>query len=132
MIDINYLNSQPKEFAKETNTLKYLFNVLNEIKQELLYIKNNSECEFKNFDTPTKNLINTLKNNHNELSNLISDDYSNSLKTFDFIIHIFTKSKKNANGSPSNSDKIGIYAFLIKLKFFKICFFIVFINEFYW
>ena len=112
MIDVNYLINQPKEFAKETNTLKYLFNILNEIKQELLYIKSNSECEFKNFDTPTKNLINSLKNYNNELGNLMNDDYSNSLKTFEFIIHVFTKSKKNLTGSPRDSDKIGKFTFI--------------------
>ncbi len=109
MIDINYLNNQPKELAKETNTLKYLFNVLNEIKQELLYIKSNSECEFKNFDAPTKNLINSLKNSNSELSNLINDDYSNLLKTFEYVINIFTKSKKNSSGSPTELDKIGMF-----------------------
>jgi len=107
MIDISYLNYQPKEFAKETNILKYLFNVLNEIKQELLYIKNNSECEFKNFDTPTKNLINSLKNMNNEMNNLMNEDYSNSLKSFQYIIGIFMKSKKIFDGSPNQLEKLG-------------------------
>jgi len=107
MIDVNYLNNQPKEFSKETNTLKYLFNVLNEIKQELLYIKTNSECEFKNFDNPTKNLINSLKNYNNEMNNFLYDDYSNTLKIFRYFINIFTKSKNNNENSPNPINRIG-------------------------
>lgn len=113
MIDINYLNNQPKEFSKETNTLKYLFNVLNEIKQELLYIKNNSESEFKNFDNPSKNLINSLKNSNNDINNIITDDYSSILKLFQFVLYMFTKTKKSIdnNFSCQTSEKNGILLF---------------------
>jgi len=123
MIDTNYLNNQPKEFSKETNTLKYLFNILNEIKQELLYIKSTSECEFKNFDMPSKNLVNTIKNYNNELSILMNDDYSNSLKVFEYVINIFTKSMKNS-GSPREHDRIGKFTFAI-FSFWLICFYFI-------
>lgn len=106
MIDISYLNNQPKEFTKETNILKYLFNVLNEIKQELLYIKNNSECEFKNFDTPLKNLMNSLKNHKSELNNLILDDYSNLLKYFQSFVDVFNKNKSTHENLHNQSQEL--------------------------
>jgi len=107
MIDVNFLNNQPKEFIKETNILKYLFNVLNEINQELLYIKNNSECEYKNFDTPTKNLIITLKNYNNEMNIILNDDYSKIPKTFKNIINIYIKADNNDEEPLKPQFKIG-------------------------
>lgn len=91
MIDIGFLNNQPKEFNNETNTLKHLFKIINEIKQELLYIKNNSESELKNFDIPTKQLINFLKNSWIEVKNIENEDYANVLKTFQYLISIFSR-----------------------------------------
>jgi len=91
MIDISFLNNQPKEFTKETNSLKHLFKIVNEIEQELLYIKNNSESELKNFDVPTKQLISFLKSSFIEMKNIENEDQANILKTFQYIVSVFSR-----------------------------------------
>jgi hypothetical protein len=105
MIDISFLNNQPKEFTKETNTLKHLFKIVNEIKEELLYIKNNSESELKNFDNPTKQLINFLKNSWIEMKNMENEDNSNILKTFQYLISVFSRTDLKTEEFNSNKKE---------------------------
>ena len=103
MIDTSFLNNQPKEFTIEINTLKYLFKIISEIKEELTYIKSNSESELKNFDNPTNKLISFIKSSWMEMKNNENEDYANILKTFQYLISVF--SRTNLNTEEFNSYK---------------------------